>query len=192
MIAKKKTQALSWIEGTLNSNESFSPTTSWVPTKEGDYHVVFFVWESVTNPTALSPPVELDFTVSNESPAKHHHVELTSDELLARQALIEQLKTIPRVEPMEYLSDDARDFVISETLKNDQVSLILEDYTYNVECCSFSADRQNPILNQHVGLKFHVEETYLFVTVTYDLKQEKVTNILKGSGDGFSIIPVEN
>lgn len=190
--SEKKTQALSWIEGTLNPEESFSPTTSWIPEKEGDYHAVFFVWESVTNPTALSPPIELDFTVSYESPIENQYVELTSDELLARQALIKELRTISRDEPMKNLTDTARDFVISEALKNNQVSLIFEDYTYNVECCSFSVDRQDPILNQNIGLKFHVEEIYLFVAVTYDLKQEKVISILKGSGDGFSIIPIEN
>lgn len=188
----KKTQALSWIEGTLNPEESFSPTTSWIPTKEGDYHAVFFVWESVTNPTALSPPIELDFTVSIENPTEHHYAELTSDELMARHDMIEQLRTVTRDEPMEHLSDDARDFVVSEAMKNNQVSLILGDYTYGVECCSFTVDGQNPILNKHVGLKFHVEEKYLFVAVTYDLKQEKVISILKGSGDGFSIVPIEN
>ena len=190
--SNKKVQALSWIEGTLNPEESFSPTTSWIPKKEGYYNVVFFVWESITNPTALSPPIELDLTVLDESPIEHQYAELTSDELLVRQSLIEQLRTISRDEPMKNLTDTARDFLISETLKNNQISLILDDYTYNVECCSFSVDRQNPILNQHVGLKFHVEEMYLFVTVTYDLKQEKVITILKGSSDGFSIIPIEN
>ena len=64
----KKTQALSWINGTLDAQSSFSPTTSWIPTIAGDYRVVFFVWESIANPTALSPPIELDFTVAKEKP----------------------------------------------------------------------------------------------------------------------------
>ena len=33
---------------------------------------------------------------------------------------------------------------------------------------------------------------YLFVTATYDLKQEKVMAILKDSSDGFFVIPIEN
>lgn len=62
--SNKKTQALSWITGTLNPKSSFSPTTSWIPKDDGKYNVVFFVWESLTNPSALSPPIEMDFTVS--------------------------------------------------------------------------------------------------------------------------------
>ena len=188
----KKIHALSWINGTLNAQSSFSPTTSWIPTIVGDYRVVFFVWESITNPTALSPPIELDFTVLKENPVKHTaEKESTFDDLLTRQNLMEELRTVPRTGSVQNLTDVARNFVISEALQNNQVSSILEGYTYNVECCSFSVDRQNPLLNQHVGLKFHVEEKYLFVTVTFDLKQEKITAILKGSSDGFAIIPIE-
>ena len=66
MDKDKKTKALSWIDGTLNAQSSFSPTTSWIPENPGDYQAVFFVWESLTNPTALSPPIELDFVVSGE------------------------------------------------------------------------------------------------------------------------------
>ena len=192
MDKDKTTQALSWINGTLNAHSSFSPTTSWIPKVSGNYMVVFFVWESITNPTALSPPIELGFTVLDEDPTRHHYEELTDDQILERQNLIEELREIPRENTMDHLSADARDFVISEVLQNNQVSSILDGYTYDVECCSFSVDRQNPAFNQHVGLKFHVEEKYLFVTVTYDLKQEKITAILKGSSDGFSIIPIED
>ena len=191
MDSEKKPQALSWIEGTLNPLSSFSPATSWIPTVAGDYKVAFFVWESITNPTALSPPIELDFTVLDERLHGQGEDDLPPEDLLAKQEMIEQLRTIPRDEPEKNLTDTARDFVISEALKNNQVSSILEGYTYSVECCSFSVDRQNPTLNQHVGLKFHVEEKYLFVTVTYDLKQEKVIVILKNSSEGFAIIPVE-
>ena len=64
----KKVEAISWINGTLFAESSFSPTTSWIPKKEGHYNAVFFVWESLTNPTALSPPIELDFVVEKERP----------------------------------------------------------------------------------------------------------------------------
>ena len=188
----KKTQALSWINGTLNAQSSFSPTTSWIPTIIGDYRIVFFVWEIIGNPTALSPPIELDFKVLKENPMKHAaEKESTFDDLLTRQNLMEELRTVPRTGSVQNLTDAAQNFVVSEALQNNQISSILEGYTYNVECCSFSVDRQNPLLNQHVGLKFHIEEKYLFVTVTFDLKQEKVTAILKGSSDGFAIIPTE-
>ena len=53
--SEKKTQALSWINGTLNPQSSFSPTTSWSPNAAGDYRAVFFVWESITNPSAPVP-----------------------------------------------------------------------------------------------------------------------------------------
>ncbi|WP_428325594.1 hypothetical protein [Nitrosopumilus sp.] len=190
--SEKKTQALSWINGTLNPQSSFSPTTSWTPQIAGEYQVVFFVWESIDNPSALSPPIELDFTVLDEDPTRHQYEELSDDQILERQNLIEELRIVPRENSMEHLSDDARDFVISEVLQNKQVSSILDGYTYDVECCSFSVDRQNPTLNQHVGLKFHVDEKYLFVTITFDLKQEKITAILKGSSDGFSIMPIDD
>ena len=140
----------------------------------------------------LSPPIELDFTVLDEEPTDHHYAELIPEDLEARQNLIEELKTIPRVDSEKYLTDGTRDFVISEVLKNSQISSILADYTYDVECCSFSVDRHNPALNQNVGLTFHVEEKYLFVTVTFDLQQEKITTILKGASDGYSIISVND
>ena len=188
----KKTQALSWIDGTLNPLSSFSPATSWIPKVAGEYKVVFFVWQSIDNPTALSPPKAFDFTVVNDDPTRHNYEELSSEDLETRQNMIEELRTITRENSMDYLSDDARNFIISEVLKNYRTSSILDGYTYDVECCSFSVDRKNPPLNQHVGLKFHVQEKYLFVTVTYDLKQEKITSLLKGSSDGFSIIPVDD
>ena len=189
--SERKTQALSWIDGTLNPQSSFSPTASWMPEVPGEYQATFFVWESITNPTALSPPMEIDFTVVNENPAGKQYEELTQEEISVRQDLIEQLRTIPREEPMKHLTENAHSFVISEALKNNQVSSILEGYSFDVECCSFSVDRQNPELNQHIGLKFHVQEKYLFVTVTYDLKEEKITAILTGNSDGFAIISVD-
>jgi hypothetical protein len=66
----KTVVSLSWIDGTLNPETSFSPSTSWIPQREGKYSVVFFVWESLTNPSALSPPIELEFTVIGETPNK--------------------------------------------------------------------------------------------------------------------------
>jgi hypothetical protein len=55
--------SLSWINGTINPQSSFSPSTSWIPQEAGDYSTVFFVWESLDNPSALSPPVEIEFAV---------------------------------------------------------------------------------------------------------------------------------
>lgn len=58
--------SLAWIDGILNSESSFSPSASWIPQNAGNYVATMFVWESVDNPTALSPPIQIDFTVSGE------------------------------------------------------------------------------------------------------------------------------
>lgn len=58
--------SLAWIDGTLNPESSFSPSASWIPQKAGHYVATMFVWESVDNPSALSPPIQIDFAVSDE------------------------------------------------------------------------------------------------------------------------------
>jgi hypothetical protein len=57
------TVSLAWITGSLSSGQSFSPALSWIPTTAGTYTATAFVWESVDNPTALSPPVSTSITV---------------------------------------------------------------------------------------------------------------------------------
>ena len=59
------TVSLSWIAGSLSSGQSFSPSASWTPTDVGTYTVTAFVWESIDNPTALSPPLTIDVSVNN-------------------------------------------------------------------------------------------------------------------------------
>ena len=58
------TVSLAWITGSLSSGQSFSPALSWIPTASGSYMATAFVWESVDNPTALSPPVSTTVNVS--------------------------------------------------------------------------------------------------------------------------------
>ena len=58
------TVSLAWIAGTLESEQSLSPSASWIPTEAGTYTATAFVWESVDNPTALSPPVTTTITVN--------------------------------------------------------------------------------------------------------------------------------
>ncbi len=58
------TVSLAWITGTLSSGQSFSPALSWIPTEAGAYTAAAFVWESIGNPTALSPPVSTTVNVS--------------------------------------------------------------------------------------------------------------------------------
>src|SRR3970040_2209632 len=52
------TVSLAWITGSLTAGQSFSTALSWIPGAPGTYTATVFVWESVENPTALSPPVK--------------------------------------------------------------------------------------------------------------------------------------
>ena len=58
------TVQLAWITGALAPGQSFSPAQSWIPDAAGAYDATAFVWESVDNPTALSPPVTTPITVN--------------------------------------------------------------------------------------------------------------------------------
>jgi len=58
------TVSLAWITGTLVEGQQFSPALSWIPEESGTYTVTAFVWESVDNPTALSPPISTTVNVS--------------------------------------------------------------------------------------------------------------------------------
>ena len=57
--------SLSWITGSLTPGQSFSPALSWTPISAGTYTIQIFVWESVNNPDALSPPLSLVVEVVN-------------------------------------------------------------------------------------------------------------------------------
>ena len=56
--------SLSWITGTLDAGQSLSPSQSWMPTTPGTYTAQIFVWASVNNPDALSPPLVMKIVVS--------------------------------------------------------------------------------------------------------------------------------
>lgn len=55
--------SLSWLTGSLSPRQSFSPAQSWTPTESGLYTIEVFVWESVDNPEALSPPLSMTVKV---------------------------------------------------------------------------------------------------------------------------------
>lgn len=61
------TASLAWLSGTILPNQTFSPSVSWTPSKVGNYVVTIFVWQSLTNPNALSPPIFTDLTVLHGS-----------------------------------------------------------------------------------------------------------------------------
>ena len=56
--------SLSWITGTLDAGQSLSPSQSWMPITPGTYTAQIFVWASVDNPDALSPPLSMKIIVS--------------------------------------------------------------------------------------------------------------------------------
>ena len=58
------TVSLAWITGSLTGGQSMSPALSWTPSASGSYTATVFVWESVDNPTALSPTVSVDISVN--------------------------------------------------------------------------------------------------------------------------------
>ena len=58
------TVKLDWTSGTLAPAQSFSTASSWTPTSTGSYTATVFVWESLENPTALSPPLTTTITVN--------------------------------------------------------------------------------------------------------------------------------
>ena len=57
------TVELSWIAGTLGAGAAFSASQSWTPSETGSYTATIFVWESVSNPTALSPQLSITIDV---------------------------------------------------------------------------------------------------------------------------------
>lgn len=56
-------ESLSWITGNLTSFQKLSPSVAWIPFEKGTYTATVFVWGSVNNPTALSPPVQMELVV---------------------------------------------------------------------------------------------------------------------------------
>lgn len=59
------TVSLAWLTGTLEPAQSFSPAISWIPSETGSYSATIFVWESINNPSALSPTLSLEIDVGN-------------------------------------------------------------------------------------------------------------------------------
>ncbi len=57
------TVSLGWITGTLTPAQTFTPSLSWIPSEAGKFKATIFVWESIDNPSALSPTLSLDINV---------------------------------------------------------------------------------------------------------------------------------
>jgi hypothetical protein len=61
------TVSLSWLTGKLVPAQSFSPALSWIPDKAGKYIATIFVWESIDNPSALSPTLSVTLNVGQST-----------------------------------------------------------------------------------------------------------------------------
>jgi len=48
-------ESISWIQGEISSQQSLDVSQSWIPKKSGVYKIETFVWNSINDPTALSP-----------------------------------------------------------------------------------------------------------------------------------------
>ena len=57
------TVSLSWITGSMVPKQTLNLGQSWLPTTVGTYTAQIFVWESISNPNALSPPLSLQIIV---------------------------------------------------------------------------------------------------------------------------------
>jgi len=55
--------SLSWIQGELTSDQSLELSQSWAPTVTGSYTIETFVWNSLKDPTSLSPKSSLSYII---------------------------------------------------------------------------------------------------------------------------------
>jgi hypothetical protein len=58
------TLSLSWITGTLTGNQFLNLAESWVPPSSGKYTAQIFIWQSLSEPNVLSPPLSTTITVA--------------------------------------------------------------------------------------------------------------------------------
>ena len=58
------TISLSWITGSMAPKQTLNLGQSWIPKDSGSYTAQIFVWQSITEPNALSPPLSLPILVT--------------------------------------------------------------------------------------------------------------------------------
>lgn len=58
------TISLSWITGSMAPKQTLNLGQSWIPKDSGSYSAQIFVWQSITEPNALSPPLSLPILVT--------------------------------------------------------------------------------------------------------------------------------
>jgi hypothetical protein len=60
----KVSQKITWISASLNPHQTLSPAISWSTEKPGTYTAEIYVWDSIKDAAALTPPLEFSITVS--------------------------------------------------------------------------------------------------------------------------------
>lgn len=88
--------SLASISGTLSSGQSLSPSLSWKPSSPGKFVATIFVWESVDNPTALSPPLDLEFIVEDDKISQPTPIE-TSMQQISSIPIVQKFPSKPTV-----------------------------------------------------------------------------------------------
>ena len=56
-------ESLSWIQGEISPLQSLDVSQSWIPKKSGIYEIETFVWNSINDPTAMSPLMSTLITI---------------------------------------------------------------------------------------------------------------------------------
>lgn len=90
--------SLSWIDGMLDPLQALSPSVSWTPKTAGLYTATVFVWESIDNPTALSPPKSQDLKVV----PKLFDIEKFQNESFVKINLIDYTYSYSNKKPIEF------------------------------------------------------------------------------------------
>lgn len=60
---KNFVESLSWVKGEISPDQILDVSQSWIPTESGKYQIETFVWNSISDSTALSPIMSTLITV---------------------------------------------------------------------------------------------------------------------------------
>lgn len=56
-------ESISWVQGEISPKQILDVSQSWIPKESGKYHIETFVWNSIGDPTALSPSISTTINV---------------------------------------------------------------------------------------------------------------------------------
>lgn len=84
-----------WIESKLTKDQTFGLGLPWTPDTSGKYVATIFVWESLDNPTALSPLTQLDIIVNGIIPEQKNPIFLTKNEEIQQRFPLKPIVSVP-------------------------------------------------------------------------------------------------